>query len=193
MSSGCAGEVPGDAKAELIQIQNPLVPKPSSDYTNWESGYPGNHGDQLKMMSDTTYSNWQDDKSANRNVGFWAACQGLCPPSAPPATPPPSPPRPPSLPCQNMVVTMWNPSGAWGGVEVRQRTGSIPLRCTPICEPHPVLAAAQVTLDGVAANLSSFEGGPSATFSVCRVPGCYAFSIIGARPPRLAQPRPSML
>ena len=90
----------------------------------------------------------------------WAGCQGICPPSAPPPDPPSPPPSPPSLPCQPVVLTFFNPSGEWEGLEV--------------------------AFDGVEPNASDYvAGSKEMTYSVCRIPGCYELTIGGVVPDQI--------
>ena len=97
---------------------------------------------------------------AHPNYLAWAGCQGICPPSAPPPDPPSPPPSPPSLPCQPVVLTFFNPSGEWEGLEV--------------------------AFDGVEPNASDYVAGSmEMTYSVCRIPGCYELTIGGVVPDQI--------
>ena len=133
------------------------------EYTNWVRDHPDDAKGSIDYPSDYPTTRKGDSliidpdggwRNADRDDTIWAACQGMCPPGAPP---PSLPPSPPALPCQDLVVTLWSPDGTWTNLEVE--------------------------IDGEMADLSGFEGQRQATFSICRPPGCYDFSIVGTPVP----------
>lgn len=152
----------------------------SSQSVNCRGESSGNPGKMLRLQDpDVThpsarYENWKSgepnrngDNMRMRSNGqwedalerwqAWVACMGLCPPSAPPSVPPAPPPAPPSAPCQDMVITLYNPSMTnWDNVWIE--------------------------LDGTIFDLTDSEGRADATASLCRVPGCYSFRIVGTTP-----------
>ena len=117
---------------EVTCSQQALGPQMST-YTNWAASYvPGSiysEGNELVM----------DPNGFWRPVNFlydgWAACEEVCGPTAPPPSPPATAPAAP--PCSDVVVTLWNPTGLWSGVEME--------------------------LAGHKANLTGFEGEHTAT------------------------------
>ena len=145
------------------------------EYSNWEAGAPnGRSKIQLttglepgRLGEPEMRGRWSAQKDSEKRLPI---CQGLCAPSVPP---PAAPPLPPLAPCQDVVVTIWNPTRDWAGLDV--------------------------ALDGVTANLSSVDKcvpSPSDCsttddccffdFAVCRQPGCFTFQIVGTpMPPHL--------
>ena len=115
-------------------------------YSNWADGEPvtGNmYGHHLLMKTDGT---WRKNDSPTRayapTTTVWIACHGICPPP---------PPAPPLTPCQDLVLTLYNPTEDWSRVEVE--------------------------LDGVELDRSDVSG-RTATLSVCRPEACYPMSIV---------------
>ena len=106
-------------------------------YTNWlpatmnsESTPIPSGGTMTNMVVDPD-GYWRDYSPSSKG---WAACEGICPPSTPP---PATPPAPPSVPCQDIVVTLWNPGGTWEHLQAELEHGlqGVTSSSTPPCLP----------------------------------------------------------
>jgi hypothetical protein len=163
------------------------------EYSNWAEGHPrgydpsgtkkrGRSYARLEVKTGLWYSVIDGPRpphpcrsnSNGNKCHAYPVCQGLCPPSVPP---PAAPPLPPLAPCQDVVVTLWNPRRVWTGLNVKMDGVAANFSSVATCAPSPTDCCKSGTCGD---DCCSFD------FAVCRQPGCFPLQIVGTpMPPHL--------